>query len=78
MGIPYLCKHYCIIYAVVNKERMLALLRLGISSRYVHLCFEAYHRGIVSAARVSEMLLVEEYDVGSIAELFGVRLNDGH
>jgi Zn-dependent peptidase ImmA (M78 family)/transcriptional regulator with XRE-family HTH domain len=62
----------------LSMERMLALLRLGISSRYVHLCFEAYHRGIVSAARVSEMLLVDEYEVGSIAELFGVRLNDGH
>jgi Zn-dependent peptidase ImmA (M78 family)/DNA-binding XRE family transcriptional regulator len=62
----------------LSRQRKLTLLQLGISSRYARLCFEAYDRGIVSAARVSEMLLVEEPELSSIAELFGVRLNDGH
>jgi len=61
-----------------SKQRKLALLQMGISSRYVRLCFDAYDQGIVSAARVSEMLLVDEDELSSIAELFGVRLNNGH
>jgi Zn-dependent peptidase ImmA (M78 family)/transcriptional regulator with XRE-family HTH domain len=62
----------------LSRERKLALLQMGISSHYARLCFEAYERGVVSAARVSEMLLVEEAELDSIAALFGMRLNDGN
>jgi hypothetical protein len=62
----------------LSRERKLTLLRMGLSSRYVHLCFEAYDRGIISSGRLSEVLLVDERDLASIAELFGARLNDGH
>jgi Zn-dependent peptidase ImmA (M78 family) len=60
----------------LSRERKLSLLRSGLSSRYVSLCFEAYHRGIVTAARLAEMLLVDERELTEISELFGVRLND--
>jgi Zn-dependent peptidase ImmA (M78 family)/transcriptional regulator with XRE-family HTH domain len=62
----------------LSRERKLTLLRMGLSSRYVHLCFEAYERGIISSGRLSEMLVVDERDLASIAELFGAGLNDGH
>jgi len=60
----------------LSRERKQALLRAGLSSRYVNLCFEAYHSGVISAARLAEVLLADERDVLAIANLFGVRLND--
>jgi Zn-dependent peptidase ImmA (M78 family) len=62
----------------LSRERKQTLLRMGLSSRYVHLGFEAYERGVISSARLSEILLVEDRDLDFIAELFGARLNDGH
>jgi Zn-dependent peptidase ImmA (M78 family)/transcriptional regulator with XRE-family HTH domain len=60
----------------LSRQRKQALLRAGLSSRYVNLCFEAYHGAVISAARLAEMLLAEERDVLTIADLFGERLND--
>ncbi|MCH8252009.1 MAG: ImmA/IrrE family metallo-endopeptidase [Planctomycetes bacterium] len=53
------------------------LLRRGLSSSYVGLCFEAYERDTVSAGRLAEMLLVSESEVAEIGELYGRSLAYG-
>lgn len=58
--------------SLMRKE---ALLRRGLSDFYVGLCFEAYEKGEISAARSAEMLLVSEQDLISLAELYGKRLS---
>jgi Zn-dependent peptidase ImmA (M78 family)/DNA-binding XRE family transcriptional regulator len=57
-----------------SKERKKILLRRGLSSRYVGLCFEAYGKSLISAARVAEMLIVTERELLDVAKLFGVAL----
>jgi Zn-dependent peptidase ImmA (M78 family) len=55
----------------LQRERKQTLLERGLSTHYVNRCFEAYHRGIISAGRMAEMLLVNETEVYEIAALFG-------
>jgi Zn-dependent peptidase ImmA (M78 family) len=52
-----------------------SLLQRGLTSFYVQLCLEAWTRGIVSTGRASEMLLVNDFELGEIAELFGVKVS---
>jgi Zn-dependent peptidase ImmA (M78 family) len=53
-------------------ERKRELLERGLSSYYVELCFEALSKGLVSAGRVAEMMLVDDFELSDIAELFGL------
>lgn len=57
-----------------SRERRQALLRRGLSSFYVQLCFEAYDRHLISVGRVAEMLCVDEPELAEIARLFGRNL----
>ena len=57
-----------------SRERKEAMLKRGLSSSYVNLCFEAFHRDCLTAARTSEMLLTTEDEMRSIAEMYGVAL----
>lgn len=59
------------------RERREELLRRGLSSSYVGLCFEAYEQDTVSAGRLAEMLLVSENEVAEIGELYGRSLAYG-
>ena len=53
-----------------SHERKEALLQRGLSDYYVHLCFEAYRESIVSAVRLSEILLLEsDVELREFAEL---------
>jgi Zn-dependent peptidase ImmA (M78 family)/transcriptional regulator with XRE-family HTH domain len=52
-------------------KRKRGLLERGLSSYYVELCFEALSKGLVSAGRVSEMLLINDFELVEIAALFG-------
>ncbi len=49
------------------------LLSRGLSAFYVGLCLEAWTREIVSAGRAAEMLLVDDFELRDIADLFGLR-----
>jgi Zn-dependent peptidase ImmA (M78 family) len=49
------------------------LLSRGLSTFYVGLCLEAWTKGIVSTGRIAEMLLVDDFELWDIAELFGMR-----
>jgi Zn-dependent peptidase ImmA (M78 family) len=49
------------------------LLRRGLSKFYVGLCFEGWNKGIVSTGRAAEMLLVNDFELWEIAELFNAR-----
>jgi Zn-dependent peptidase ImmA (M78 family) len=49
----------------------LDLLRRGLSTYYVRLCFDAYDRGLVSAARVAEMMLTDDRNLLDIGSLYG-------
>lgn len=55
-------------------ERKSELLERGLSSYYVGLCFEALAKGAVSAGRAAEMMLVSDFELAEIAELFSVSL----
>jgi Zn-dependent peptidase ImmA (M78 family)/transcriptional regulator with XRE-family HTH domain len=52
-----------------------SLLQRGRSNFYVDLCLEAWSRGIVSTGRAAEMLLVDDFELEEIGELFGVRVS---
>jgi Zn-dependent peptidase ImmA (M78 family) len=54
-------------------ERRQELLKRGLSQYYVTLCFEGYREGIISAARMAEMLLIREWELYEIARLYGER-----
>ena len=49
------------------------LLSRGLSTFYVGLCLEAWTRKLVSAGRVAEMLLVDDFELWNITDLFGLR-----
>jgi Zn-dependent peptidase ImmA (M78 family) len=53
------------------------LLKKGLSSRYVSMCFEAHRENIISAGRVAEMLLIDESDLLNIAKIYGEELSHG-
>jgi Zn-dependent peptidase ImmA (M78 family)/transcriptional regulator with XRE-family HTH domain len=58
------------------KERKQLLLHKGLSSYYVNLCFEAYHKGFVSAQRIGEMLLLEDVsELRELAEIYREKLD---
>ena len=52
-------------------QRRRLLLERGISVEYVHLCFEAHSRGLISSGLLCEMLLSSATGVQEIAQLFG-------
>jgi Zn-dependent peptidase ImmA (M78 family) len=52
-----------------------SLLQRGLTNFYVDLCLEAWTRGIVSTGRTAAMLLVDDFELREIAELFDVRLS---
>lgn len=60
-----------------GRERKRTLLERGLSSKYVNLCIEAYRREIISAARMAEMLLVEEFELALILQLYGEEIRYG-
>lgn len=51
------------------QERKIDLLERGLSGLYVEMCFDAYEQGIITAARVAEMLLT---DVGELPQIAGM------
>jgi Zn-dependent peptidase ImmA (M78 family) len=53
-------------------ERKRELLERGLSSYYVELCFEALSKGLVSAGRAAEMMLIDDFELVEIAALFGL------
>lgn len=60
-----------------TRESREILLKRGLSVQFVELCFGAYEKGIISAARAAEMLLADESELSDIAKMFGVRLTHG-
>lgn len=60
--------------SVGSRQRREQLLKKGLSVFYVGLCFDAYERGFVSAGRLAEMLLVDERELGEIANIYGRNL----
>src|SRR5207244_1742190 len=48
------------------RTRRQELLRRGLSTYYVSLCFEAYREGIISAGRLAEILLVRADEVEEV------------
>ena len=60
-----------------QRVRRLALLERGLSDSYVGQCFEAYHRGIISAGRLGEALLADHAATREISVLFGRSIKHG-
>lgn len=61
-----------------SKERKRELLERGLSNYYVGLCFESYREGMISAARLAEMLLIDgDSELMILADLYGERLKYG-
>lgn len=57
-----------------SAERKADLLQRGLTTSYVALCFEAYSSGIITAGRAAEMMLVDDFELAEIADLFRVKL----
>lgn len=60
-----------------SRQRREELLRRGLSTFYVGLCFDAHEQGIISAGRLAEMLLVDGHELNTIADIYGRRLRHG-
>ena len=56
------------------QERKRGLLERGLSTSYVSLCFDAYARRLISGGRAAEMMLVDDFELNEIAELFNMNL----
>ncbi len=63
--------------SLTSRERREGLLRRGLSTFYVGLCFDAYEQGMISAGRLAEMLLVDEKELLTIANIYGRSLTYG-
>lgn len=59
------------------RERKQELMQRGLSDFYVSLCFKAYDEAFISAGRLSEMLLIQDHELTSIADLYGQPLKHG-
>jgi Zn-dependent peptidase ImmA (M78 family) len=55
----------------VQVNRRKRLLERGLSDYYVNLCFEAHHRGLISAGRLGEALLADHTEMREISFLYG-------
>lgn len=61
-----------------ERTRKEELLKRGLSSYYVGLCFDAYREGIISAARLTEVLLLDgDTELQELAKLYGEPLQYG-
>ncbi|MEO5336628.1 MAG: XRE family transcriptional regulator [Magnetospirillum sp. WYHS-4] len=58
-------------------DRKKALLATGLHSKYVQQAFEAHRQGLISSAKLAEMLLVDPSEVVELASLFGTSLHHG-
>lgn len=58
-------------------HRKSMLIANGLHSRYVQHAFEAHRKGLISMAKLAEILLVDPTEIGEIASLFGTSLNHG-
>jgi Zn-dependent peptidase ImmA (M78 family) len=56
------------------EARKRGLLERGLSTFYVTLCFDAYAQGLITGGRTAEMMLVDDFELNEIAELFNVTL----
>ncbi len=63
--------------SAASRARKSDMLKRGLSSFYVDLCFRAYRHGEISAGRLAEMLLVASQDVHIVAELYGESVAHG-
>jgi hypothetical protein len=62
-----------------SQKRKRELLERGLSDYYVGVCFESYREGMISAARLAEMLLMEgDSELTVLAGLYGERLKYGN
>lgn len=62
----------------LQRKRRLGLLERGLSDYYVGLCFEAYHKGLISAGWLSEALLADHAETREISTLFGRSIQHGN
>jgi Zn-dependent peptidase ImmA (M78 family) len=61
-----------------SRMRKQELLERGLSNYYVALCFESYREGVVSAARLAEMLLMEsDSELRALANIYGEYIQYG-
>ncbi|HEY9831458.1 MAG TPA: XRE family transcriptional regulator [Stenomitos sp.] len=60
-----------------SRQRREQSLKRGLSTFYVGLCFDAYEQALISAGRLAEMLLVNECELGEIADIYGKTLKYG-
>lgn len=60
-----------------QKHQRITFLERGLSDYYVGLCFEAHHRGLISAGHLSEALLADHADMREISVLYGRSVRDG-
>ncbi len=65
--------------SIKGRERKLELLKKGLSSSYVDLCFTAYREEIISLGRLAEILLCNGVDeLFEICELYNIKINYGN
>jgi Zn-dependent peptidase ImmA (M78 family) len=63
---------------LLSRRRKEVLLKRGLSTSYVSLCFDAYRRATISAARLMELLLLDgNKELKELSELYGETIEYG-
>jgi hypothetical protein len=63
--------------SIGSRQRKEELLKRGLSTFYVGLCFDAYYQNFISAGRLAEMLLVDNSELQNLANIYGQPLTYG-
>lgn len=61
-----------------SRQRREESLKRGLSTFYVSLCLDAYEKDFISAGRLAEILLVNERELGEMANIYGRNLKYGN
>lgn len=56
------------------RDAKLKCLERGLTQYYINLCHQAYKEGIITKGRMAEMLLVNEYELQDLLNLFMLRI----
>lgn len=60
-----------------QREQRVYFLKRGLSNYYVKLCFEAFDKELISAARLAEVMKVDIQEMAVVGSLFGRRVRNG-
>lgn len=63
--------------SLLQRERRLKLMERGLSDHYVHICFEAHYKELISTGRLIEALQIDRSELAEVGLLYGRTIKHG-